>query len=113
MEKKSAWKKYMDEIHPESELASIYRKLRHAFNREGWSQKDLEKPPYYNKDIMGNLQRFSSLHSKLFQELKSFFPDIDHNEFVHYLRGKLQIIDSETPLQNGSKKRRDNRDEDY
>ena len=113
MEKRPAWKKYMDESHPESELASIYRKLRHAFNREGWSQKDLEKPPYYNKDIMGNLQRFSSLHSKLFQELKSFFPDIDHNEFVHYLRGKLQIIDSETPLQNGSKKRRDNRDEDY
>jgi hypothetical protein len=62
---------------------------------------------------MRNFQKFSSLHSKLFQELKSFFPDIDHNEFVHYLRGKLQIIDSETPLQNGSKKRRDNRDEDY
>ena len=60
-----------------------------------------------------NLENLKSKDAVLFQELKSFFPDIDHNEFVVYLKGKLQIIDSETPLQNGSKKRRDNRDEDY
>ena len=98
--------KYIETLGADKGILETYRNLRQAFQREGWSEKDLEKPPYYNKDIMGNLQRFSSLHSKLFQELKSFFPDIDHNEFVHYLRGKLQIIDSETPLQNGSKKKK-------
>ena len=105
--------KYIETLGADKDILETYRNLRQAFQREGWSEKDLEKPPYYPQDIMSNFQRFSNLHSKLFHELKSFFPDIDHNEFVDYLKGKLQIIDSETPLQNGSKKRRDNRDEDY
>ena len=46
MEHKKPWQKFMDELHPESELISVYKKLRHAFNREGWTEKDLERPPY-------------------------------------------------------------------
>ena len=105
--------KYITTLRADEDLLETYRNLRRAFQREGWTQKDLERPPYYPNDIMRNYQRFSSLHSKLFQELKGFFPDIDHNEFVKYLENKMTLIDIEIPLENGNKERTDNRDEDY
>ena len=113
MEKKSAWKKYMDEIQPESELSSIYRKLRHAFNREGWTVKDLERPPYYPQDIMNGYQKMSNLIGDLRKELTSYFGDIDNDEFTDYLHSKLKDIDLEIPLKNGNIKRNNSRDEDY
>ena len=105
--------KYITTLRADEDLLETYRNLRRAFQREGWTQQDLERPPYYPNDIMRNFQRFSSLHSKLFQELKGFFPAIDHNEFVKYLEDKMSLIDIEIPLENGNKKRTDNRDEDY
>jgi len=113
MEKKSAWKKYMDEIQPESELSAIYRKLRHAFNREGWTQKDLERPPYYPQDIMNGYQKMSNLVGDLRKELTSYFGDIDNDEFTDYLHSKLKHIDLEIPLENGNIKRNNSSDEDY
>jgi len=112
MEKKSPWEQYIDVIHPESELANVYRKLRHAFNREGWTQKDLERPPYYPTDIMQNFQKFSSLRDELIHELKSYFGTIDHNEISDYLIDKLKDLDLEIPLKNGNIKRNNPRDED-
>ena len=93
MKQKSAWKQYMDTIHPESELSRVYRKLRHAFNREGWTVKDLEKPPYYPQDIMNYYQKISNLVNELRSELKSYFGDIDNEEFTDYLHSKLKNID--------------------
>ena len=106
------YKKYIETLKADEEILQTYRNLRKAFQREGWSEKDLEKPPYYPSDIMRNFQRFSNLHSELFHELKGFFPDIDHNEFVDYLQGKLKEINLEIPLENGDNKRRNSRDED-
>ena len=61
MEHKKPWQKFMDELSPESELISVYIKLRHAFNREGWSEEDLKNPPYYPQDIMNGYQKMSYL----------------------------------------------------
>ena len=113
MEQKPAWKKYMDTIHPESELSAVYRKLRHAFQREGWAQKDLERAPYYPNDIMNYYQKISSLIKDLRSELTSYFGDIDNEEFDDYLMDKLKQIDLEIPLKNGNIKRNNSRDEDY
>jgi len=113
MEQKSAWKKYMDTIHPESELSAVYRKLRHAFQREGWTQKDLERAPYYPNDIMNYYQKISSLIKDLRSELTSYFGDIDNGEFDDYLMDKLKQIDLEIPLKDGNIKRNNFRDEDY
>lgn len=109
---KRHYKKYIETLKADKELLDTYRNLRTAFQREGWTEKDLEKPPYYPQDIMANFQKFSSLHSKLFSELKGFFPDIDHNEFVDYLQDKLKEINLEIPLEDGDNERRDKRDED-
>jgi hypothetical protein len=113
MGKKKAWMKYMDEIHPESELDAVYRKLRHAFNREGWSEEDLERPPYYPQDIMTYYQKISNLVNELKSELKSYFGNIDNEEFTDYLHSKLKHLDLEIPLENGNIKRNNSRDEDY
>ena len=113
MEKKQHWKKFMDELHPESELINVYRKLRHAFQREGWTEKDLERPPYYPNDIMSYFRQFSQLRDELIKELKSYFGTIDQNDFNDYLKDKLKQIDLETPLQDGNIKRNNSRDEDY
>lgn len=113
MEKKPAWIKYMDSVHPESELVSVYRKLRHAFQREGWSQKDLERAPYHPNDIMNYYQKIQSLIDDLKNEIKSYFGDIDIEEFTDYLHSKLKQIDLEIPLKNGNIKRNNSRDEDY
>ncbi|MDB0072703.1 hypothetical protein OAA60_00380 [Porticoccaceae bacterium] len=79
------------------DIADVYYALRLAFIREGWSDKDLEKPPYYPNDIMRNFQRFSNEQNKLFFELKGIF-DIDFTEFNEYLTVILQKIDDKTPL---------------
>jgi hypothetical protein len=110
MEHKKAWEKYVDKLNADKELQDTYRKLRHAFNREGWTEEDLVRPPYYPKDIMGNFQKFSELRNKLFHELKTYFDIIDHNEFSDYIGNRLKLIDLEIPLENGGKKRNNRRD---
>jgi hypothetical protein len=107
------YRKYIETLRADEDILETYRELRRAFQREGWTEKDLEKPPYYPNDIMRNFQRFSSLHSKLFHELKGFFPDIDHNEYVDYLQDKLTEINIEIPLEDGNHKRRNQGDEDF
>ena len=113
MENKKPWKRYMDELHPESELANLYRKLRHAFNREGWTEKDLERPPYYPQDIMNGYHKLGNLINDLRSELTSYFGNIDNDDFTDYLHSKLKQIDLEIPLKNGNIKRNNSRDEDY
>jgi len=113
MEHKKPWQKFMDELNPESKLISVYIKLRHAFNREGWSEEDLERPPYYPQDIMNGYQKMSYLINDLKSELISYFGDIDNEELTDYIISKLKDIDLEIPLENGNIKRDNSRNEDY
>jgi hypothetical protein len=91
------FEKYIKQLGADKELQSIYRKLRNCFKREGWSEEDLVKPPYYPRDIMRYYQAFSGEHSRLFNEVRMYF-DIDHNEFIDYLKKEMKQIDDETPL---------------
>jgi hypothetical protein len=108
------FEKFIKQLDADKNLMSIYRKLRQCFQREGWTEEQLENPPYYPQDIMKYFQEYSNEHSKLFNEVKSFF-DIDHNDFVVYLRKEMSRINDETPLntnnkKNGNKKRNNTRD---
>ena len=102
--------KYIDTLGVDNELVETYYNLRKAFQREGWTEDDLKSPPYYPTDIMINFQKFSRLKDKVFSEIRSFFGDVDLNEFNDYLMDKLKIIDLKTPLENGGKKRNNRRD---
>ena len=110
MERKKAYQKYVEKLNADKELLDTYRALRHAFNREGWTEEDLVRPPYYPKDVMSNFQKFSGLRDKLYHELKTYFDIIDHNEFSDYIGNRLKLIDLEIPLENGGKKRNNRRD---
>jgi len=112
MERKKTYQKYVDKLNADRELQDVYRDLRRAFKREGWTEEDLVSPPYYPKDIMRNFQEFSGLRDKLYHELKTYFDIIDHNEFVDYIGDRLKLIDIETPLKNGNIKRNNSRNED-
>lgn len=113
MKLQSGWKKYLQVIDELSELKSIYRKLRLAFRREGWTEEDLVRPPYYPQDIMRNFQDFSSEQTRVFHLLKDYFDIKDFNEYTDYLKEILHTIDLEIPLENGNSKRDNTRDEDY
>jgi hypothetical protein len=113
MKHKQNWQKFIDTTGNESELFSVYRKLRHSFQKRGWTQQDLENPPSYPQDIMNYYQIISNLISDLRSEIKSYFGDIDNDEFTDYLESKLKHIDLETPLNDGDIKRNNSRDEDY
>ena len=62
---------------------------------------------------MNGYQKMSYLVGDLKSELKSYFGDIDNDEFTNYLHNKLKHIDLEIPLENGNIKRNNPRDEDY
>jgi hypothetical protein len=112
MKRKKAYQKFVETLNADRELQDVYRDLRNAFNREGWTEEDLVRPPYYPTDIMKNFQKFSGLRDKLYHELKSFFDIIDHNEFSDYIGDRLKLIDIEIPLKNGNTKRNNSRNED-
>jgi hypothetical protein len=112
MKRKKAYQKFVETLNADRELQNVYRDLRNAFNREGWTEEDLVRPPYYPTDIMKNFQKFSGLRDKLYHELKSFFDIIDHNEFSDYIGDRLKLIDIEIPLKNGNTKRNNSRNED-
>jgi hypothetical protein len=59
MKRKKAYQKFVETLNADKELQDVYRDLRNAFNREGWTEEDLVRPPYYPKDIMKNFQKFS------------------------------------------------------
>lgn len=112
MKNKKIWERYLDKVNELEELESVYRKLRIAFQEEGWTDKDLRFPPYYPRDIMMLSQKFESTQLNLINNLKLYFGDINLNELNDYIQKKLHIIDLETPLKNGSNKRDNTRDED-
>lgn len=91
--------KYLEELNADKEILDTYKDLRLSFQKEGWSEKDLEKPSYYPKNVMMHFHKFQSLHDKLFTELKSFFPDIDHTDFTTYIEDKMKKINLEIPLE--------------
>ena len=53
-----SWEKFADALQLTKDLENIYFEMRKVFQREGWTQKDIEKPPYYPQDLM-------FLHSEL------------------------------------------------
>lgn len=112
MEHKKGWKKYVEQLNADKELLDTYRKLRHAFKREGWSEKDLERVSSFPSDIYLDWRQFNNLRDKLYFELKNFFVVIDEDEFNNYIRDRLKLIDIETPLKNGDTKRNNPRNED-
>lgn len=93
-----AWQKYIQQLNADEKLLDIYRKLREEFQKEGWSEKDLEKPPYYTTRIMKLFEAFGVEQRRLGIEVKSYFGDIELSDYMDYIQYKMKEINDETPL---------------
>lgn len=106
------FEKYLNSSNGLQRISEIYLKLRQYFQKEGWSEEDLENPPYYSAELMSLYELFGAEQRNLFRQLKDFF-DIDEDEFKDFIKSVLLKINEITPLNDGNYQRRNQGDEDY
>jgi hypothetical protein len=92
------WKKFANTLDITNDIEETYLKIRKIFQREGWTDKDLEKPPYYPTDLMRNFQKFSSQHNEIFGLIRDYGFKVDSNDVSNYIQNMLIKIDEITPL---------------
>jgi hypothetical protein len=92
------WKKFSESLGLTKELEEVYFKLREVLQREGWTQKDIEKPPYYPDELMSLHSRIQPLIREIDQTISDYGFNVDGNELHYYIMDKLSHIDDITPL---------------
>jgi hypothetical protein len=92
------WKKFSESLGLTKELEEVYFKLREVLQREGWTQKDIEKPPYYPEELMSLHSRIQPLIREIDQTISDYGFNVDGNELHYYIMDKLSHIDDITPL---------------
>lgn len=95
-----AWKKFIDELNLTETLEEIYFRIRLLLQKEGWSEKDLEHPPYYPQELLTLHHKFQIERDKLLMTIDEYGFDIDLNELLNYIQIKLKKIDDITPLKD-------------
>jgi hypothetical protein len=93
-----AWKKFAETLELTRELEDTYFKIRKIFRREGWTQKDIERPPYYPNDLMFLHSKIQQLIQETDQTIRDYGFDVDEDEVSYYIIDKLRHIDDITPL---------------
>ena len=96
----------------QKELLEIYLELRLYFQELGWSEEDLSDPPNYTGKLMSLFHRFNDKKDDLFNLIRRNGFSINWDDFLGHVTPLLSKINEITPLNNGSKKRDDNGDED-
>jgi hypothetical protein len=92
------WKKFSESLGLTKDLEEVYFKLREVLQREGWTQKDIEKPPYYPEELMSLHSRIQPLIREIDQTISDYGFNVDGNELHYYIMDKLSHIDDITPL---------------
>ena len=93
-----SWEKFADTLQLTKDLENIYFEMRKVFQREGWTQKDIEKPPYYPQDLMRLHSELPSLVREIGQTIKDYGFNVDGDKVHYYVMDKLSHIDDITPL---------------
>ena len=94
-------------------IIEIYLKIRQYFQSEGWSEKDLENPPYYSAQLMTLHEKFGGEIRDLLQQIKDLGLEVDLNDFNKYIEQSIEKINELTPLSDGDYERGNQGDEDY
>jgi len=94
-------------------IIETYLKVRQYFQSEGWSEKDLENPPYYSAQLMTLHEKIGGEIRDLLQQMKDLGFEVEKEEFNEYLKPLLQNINELTPLSDGDYERGNQGDEDY
>jgi hypothetical protein len=107
------FEKFLNDTLGTKELLETYLELRQEFQRLGFSENDLEKPPTYSPMMMELFHKFGDTQKALFNQVKDYGFDITFTELVNYMKPLMEKINDLTPLsKNGYNKRGDNWDED-
>jgi hypothetical protein len=93
-----AWKILVKELDLTEDLEENYFQIRKIFQREGWTQKDLERPPYYPQELMSLYHKFHNERDVLLKTIRDYGFDVDKSEVNEYIIKKLSHIDDITPL---------------
>ena len=96
----NVWKNFIEELNLTKKLEEIYFRIRLVLQREGWSDKDLERPSYYPQDLMSLYHKFQNERDVLLKTIKEYGFDVDSNDLINYIQIKLKKIDDITPLKN-------------
>ena len=102
-----AWRKFVDTLELTKDLEQDYLEMRKIFQREGWTEEDLESPSYFPQDLLVLHSKFQPKMREIFQTIKDYGFDVDVDEVHYYIMDKLSHIDDITPLriENGNNKR--------
>jgi hypothetical protein len=92
------WKKFAESLELTKELEEAYYKIREVFQKEGWTQKDIEKPPYYPEELMFYHSRIGPLIREIDKTIRDYGFNVDGDEVGYYIMDKLSHIDDITPL---------------
>ena len=93
-----AWKKFANTLELTKDLEQVYFEMRKIFQRESWTQKDIQRPPYYPNDLMFLRSKFQQLIRETDRTIRDYGFDVDVDEVSHYIINKLRHIDDITPL---------------
>lgn len=104
---------YIEKYNSDKKILDAYKDLREFFVEQGWSEKDLENPPFYTKKMMRNREIINGGIIDLLHELRSFFGTVDRDEFQNYIMGKMKKINLKTPLSDVDYKRDNFGDKDF
>ena len=92
------WIKFAESLELTKELEEIYYNIRRYFQKEGWTQKDIEKPPYYHEELMFLHRSMQPLIREIDQTIRDYGFNVDGDEVHYYIMDKLRHIDDITPL---------------
>jgi hypothetical protein len=91
------YEKYLSHTTKLQDLLDIYLSIRMIVKDLGWSEQDLENPPFYPNNLMSAFQRFEEKNNYLFNDTKSF-TNVSWNEYLSYVQPLMKKIDELTPL---------------
>jgi len=106
------WKKYIEKTEALEPVLKSYLKLRRLFQSYDWSESDLERPPFYSREMMILRDEMNGGIGKIMKELTDLGIDYDYETITSYLTPFLSKINELTPLKYGNNERRNQRDED-
>jgi hypothetical protein len=91
------YEKYLSHTNKLQDLLDIYLTIRMIVKDLGWSEQDLENPPFYPNNLMLAFQRFEEKNKYLFNDTKSF-TNVSWTEYLSYVQPLMKKIDKLTPL---------------
>ena len=91
------YEKYLSHTTKLQDLLDIYLSIRMIVKDLGWSEQDLENPPFYPNNLMSAFQRFEEKNKYLFNDTKQF-TNVSWNEYLSYVQPLMKKIDELTPL---------------